>query len=260
METEKGFAVITGATSGIGKSFAALLASEGYPLILIGRNETMLFKMMEPLKKASGKRVLCLTGNLTSTAAVKRLGMQLKKYDISLFVNNAGFGTYGPFLAQNMDEVEEMIKVNISSLTRLSHMILTKMKKQGCGRIINISSLASYMPNPNGAPYAATKAYVRSFSEALHQELKGSGITVTTLCPGPTNTGFGERSGMGKSRSFRRLMTADAVAAAGYRGALAGKRVVIVGKLNKIAAMLAYYAPRKLVLATVQWALSDRKF
>lgn len=260
MKTEKGFAVITGATSGIGKSFAALLAAEGYPLILIGRNQTTLFKMMEPLKRVSGKRVLCLTGNLASTAAVKRLGMQLKKYDIALFVNNAGFGTYGPFLTQNMDEVEEMIKVNISSLTRFSHIILTKMKKQGYGRIINIASLASYMPNPNGAPYAATKAYVKSFSEALHQELKGSGITVTTLCPGPTATNFGDRSGMGKSRSFKRLMTADAVAVAGYRGALAGKRVVIAGKWNKIAAIIGCYAPRTFVLAAVRWALSDRHF
>lgn len=260
MNTEKGFAVITGATSGIGKSFAALLASEGYPLILIGRNEKMLFNMMEPLKKASGKRVLCLIGNLSSTAAVKRLGTQLKKYDISFFINNAGFGTYGPFLEQDIEEVEDMIKVNITSLTRFSHMILTKMKKQGYGRIINISSLASYMPNPNGAPYAATKAYVKSFSEALHQELKGSGVTVTTLCPGPTDTGFGERSGMGKSRSFKHLMTADAVAVAGYRGALAGKRTVIVGCFNKIAARVGYYAPRRLILLIVQWALSDKRF
>ena len=179
----KKFAVVTGANSGIGKSFAVLFAKRGYPVILIGRKTNVLEEMTKMISKISGEECIYLSGDFCIASQVRKVVEALKEYPIGFFVNNAGFGTYGPFLNQNKEMVEDMILVNVAALTRLSYAAIEQMTKQGYGHLINVASIASFMPNPYGSAYAATKAYVRSFSEALYQEVKKSPITVTTLCP-----------------------------------------------------------------------------
>ncbi len=255
----KKFAVVTGANSGIGKSFAVLFAKRGYPVILIGRKTNVLEEMTKMISKISGEECIYLSGDFCIASQVRKVVEALKEYPIGFFVNNAGFGTYGPFLNQNKEMVEDMILVNVAALTRLSYAAIEQMTKQGYGHLINVASVASFMPNPYGSAYAATKAYVRSFSEALYQEVKKSPITVTTLCPGPTRTNFGKRSGMGKSRSFVRMMSADKVAWQGYRAALAGKRCVVPGLLNKIVVTAVQILPKEMVLKAVMWALQERR-
>lgn len=255
----KKYAVVTGATSGIGKSFALLFAKKGYPLILVGRKLNVLEEMTKKLAKLSGQECIYLTGDLSKLEQVRQISESLAGYPIEFFVNNAGFGTYGPFLGQDKETVEEMLMVNVVALTRFSHDILTQMKKQGYGHLINVASIAAFMPNPNGSPYAATKAYVRSFSEGIYQELKDSPVTVTTLCPGPTKTNFGKRSGMGKSRSFARMMSANQVTGIGYQAAISGKRCVVTGRFNQILVAAAQFLPKELVLKAAMWALQDRK-
>lgn len=255
----KKYAVVTGATSGIGKSFAVLFARRKYPVILIGRKADVLEETTKMLSRISGKECIYLAGDLSNAGQVEKIAKALKKYPISFFVNNAGFGTYGPFLGQNEKQVEDMIAVNVAALTRLSHAVLGQMQKQRYGHLVNVASIAAFMPNPYGSTYAATKAYVRSFSEALYQEVKNSPVTVTILCPGPTKTNFGKRSGMGRSRFFVRMMSADKVAWKGYRAACLGKRCVVPGFLNKLSVALVQIFPKNIVLKVVMWALTPVK-
>jgi short-subunit dehydrogenase len=168
---------------------------------------------------------------------------------VDTLINNAGFGDFGDFASAGLPKNMEMIRLNISALTQLSHFALQGMKSKGFGRIMNVASTAAFMPGPGMAVYYASKAYVLSFSEALSRELKGSGITVTTLCPGPTDTGFATSAGLGKSLMHRMMPPATSmrVAKAGYKAMLKGKGVVIPGFMNKMSALTPRFAPRALV-------------
>jgi short-subunit dehydrogenase len=170
-----------------------------------------------------------------------------------ILVNNAGFGSLGPF--RNADLVTQlgMVQVNIASLTHLTRLFLPGMVDRRSGRILNVASTASFQPGPLMAVYFATKAYVLSFSEALAEELRGSGVTVTALCPGATPTGFQKRAGMESAPIGGRMVTGDvvAMARAGYRGVMKGKRIVIPGIFNRVGAFLPRLFPRRLATAVV---------
>ena len=169
---------------------------------------------------------------------------------MDVLINNAGFGAYGAFAESNLERDLEMIQVNISALTSLTRLVLPGMLERRRGRIMNVASTAGFQPGPLMAVYYATKAYVIMFSEAIANELKGTGVTVTCLCPGATATQFAARANMEQSRLFKlgAMRSAD-VAQAGYKGMMAGKTLVIPGLLNKTLAFSVRFSPRKLVTA-----------
>jgi short-subunit dehydrogenase len=164
-------------------------------------------------------------------------------------VNNAGFGDFGDFSKADLSKNMEMIRLNIGALTQLTHAIMQQMLGSGKGRIMNVASTAAFLPGPGMAVYYASKAYVLSFSEALARELKGSGVTVTTLCPGPTDTSFAIAAGLGKSLMHRMLPPAASaeVAKAGYKAMMKGKTIEIPGFMNKLTAITPRLTPRSIV-------------
>ena len=170
---------------------------------------------------------------------------------VDVLVNDAGFGVYGPFSQTDGAKELEMIQVNISALTHLTKLFLPAMLERRCGRILNVASTAAFQPGPLMAVYYASKAYVLSFSEALANELAGTGVTVTALCPGPTDTEFQKQAGLEKTRLFSNPFVRDArsVARAGYEGMLSGKRIVIPGVANRLLAQSVRFAPRRFVTA-----------
>lgn len=188
-------ALITGASSGIGEEFAHQLAPRSRQLVLVARRRTRLLDLARTLRAANpGLEVHVFEANFADDASLDALVSGLARQGLvpDLLVNNAGLGDYGEFVTSNWERVEEMLKVNIRALTRLSHSVLPAMKELGGGGILNVSSLASCLPIPDFAVYAATKAYVTSFSEALRLEVKGYGVKVMAMCPGPVPTEFGQ--------------------------------------------------------------------
>jgi len=227
-------ALITGASGGIGEEFAKLLAEKGCDLVLVARNAEKLRKLADGW---SNVRVEVLPIDLATPAAPDQVMsfLEAKGIDVDVLVNNAGYGTFGLFAESDLALELGQIQLNVATLTHLTRRVLTGMIGRGRGRILNVASTAAFQPGPLMAVYYATKAYVLSFSEALANELKGTGVTVTCLCPGPTRTGFLERAKMREPKGFLQ-MEAAAVARRGYRGMLKGKRLVIPGVLNKLLA------------------------
>lgn len=236
-------ALITGASSGFGYEFVKLFAKDDYNLILVARN---IEKLEEIKRKVSGVEVTVIQKDLTLPGAVKQLYGEIKEkgWNIDVLVNNAGFGLLGEFDKLDVDRQINMIQLNVSALTELTHYALQEMKERRSGKILNVASTAAFQPGPLMAVYYATKAYVLSFSEALVGELKGTGITVTTLCPGASKTNFGKVASVEKTKMFSRAMEADIVAQLGYNALLKGKGVIITGALNKIGAYSAKFLPR----------------
>jgi len=247
----KTYTLITGASGGIGQDLAMLAAADGKNLVLVARSAEKLNELAELIRKNNKSEVIPISVDLSDEAGVKRLISEISAKDIQIdmLINNAGFGNFGDFakadLAKNMD----MIRLNISALTQLTHFALQGMLKNGRSRIMNVASTAAFMPGPGMAVYYASKAYVLSFSEALTRELKGSGITVTTLCPGPTDTGFASTAGLGKSLMHRMIPPATSiqVAKAGYKAMMKGKAIEIPGFVNKLSAMTPRFSPRSMV-------------
>jgi short-subunit dehydrogenase len=254
-------ALITGASGGIGYEFAKLFARDRVGLVLVARNEAKLAAVAPELRALGAPRVEVIALDLASADAVPPLLQELstRRLEIDVLVNNAGYGQSGSFAAT--DEATElgMIQLNIGALTALTKGVLPGMLARGRGRILNVASTAGFQPGPFVAVYSATKAYVVSFSEALAEELAGSGITVTTLCPGPTATGFAARASMQQSRLFRpgMTMTAAAVAAVGYSGLKRGRRLVVPGLLNKIQLQSLRISPRRLVVKIARALVSS---
>ncbi len=198
-------ALVTGASAGIGAEFARQLAPSCRVLVLVARRAERLVELAGELEKIHpGLRVMPLEADLTDPAArLQAVGHMLSKGLVpDLLVNNAGMGDYGEFSTSDWMKVEAMLRLNIEALTHLTHALLPSMIEQGGGAILNVSSLASLVPIPDFAVYAATKAYVTSFSEALRIELREHGIRVTALCPGPVHTEFGEIAGRGPGTDF----------------------------------------------------------
>lgn len=248
----RSLAVVTGASHGIGRELARLLAADGYELVLVGRDEGALRAVSEALGAAeAGSAPLVFPLDLARPGATTDLYAKLggRARSIEVLVNNAGVGTFGPFADTPADRTFDMLRLNVEALTALTRLVLPSMIARRSGRILNVASTAAFQPGPFMAVYYASKAYVLSLSEALHEELRGTGVTVTCLCPGPTRTEFHARAGMSSSRLMNNLpfMTADAVALAGYRALRRGRPLVVPGLANRMGAWATRIAPRALL-------------
>lgn len=248
----KSWALVTGASSGIGAEFARLLAAQGYPLLLSARRADRLEALAEELRASHQTEVRLLVADLSVPGAAEALWAEVEQLGlpISVLVNNAGFGDHGPFAESEWERMQAMIQLNITALTALTRFALPAMRSRRQGHILNVASVAAFQPGPGMAVYFATKAYVLSFTEALWSELQGTGVVATTLCPGPTESEFFDAARMGdKSMARRKLPTSREVAALGLRALFAGKRTVIHGVGNWILAASNRLAPRGAVLA-----------
>ncbi|MBO4390645.1 MAG: SDR family oxidoreductase [Lachnospiraceae bacterium] len=248
-------ALVTGASSGFGLEFARLLARDGYDLVLVARNKEKLVRLKKRIEHYFKVKVYVLAQDLSEEDAVNKVREFTEKegLEIEILINNAGFGDYGPFALSDYQKQTEMIDLNVRALTQLTHAYLMSMITRGSGRILNVASIASFEPGPMMSVYYATKAYVLSFSQAISRELKGTGVTCTALCPGPTDTGFAKLAEIPDSRmseAFRMYKPRD-VAREGYRGMMKGKTVVVPGAALKATATAAKVLPSKLVTEVV---------
>jgi short-subunit dehydrogenase len=239
--------LITGASSGIGLELAKLFARDGYRLYISARQSDRLDAAAALLRSLARQNVESLPDDLADPAAPKRLADALKDRGViaDVLVNNAGFGTHGPFARSDESDQLQMLTVNIVALTHLARLLIPAMVARGSGRILNVASTAAFQPGPYMAVYYASKAYVTSFSQAIGYELRGTGVTVTALCPGPTTTDFQRRAGVENSPLFQNnTMTAEEVARLGYVAMQRGKPIAITGAKNNLLALAVKFAPR----------------
>ncbi len=242
----KKLAVVTGASSGIGLSFANILASKGYNLIIVARDTKALDMLAHKLKSEHNTDVQVISADLSIEGSANALWSKIESQNIDVLVNNAGFGDLTDVVDADPSKLESMIALNITALTRLSQMAAISMKKRGAGSIVNLASVLSFFPSPHGAVYGATKAYVLSFSEALSEELRGTGVYVTALCPGATKTNFATQANMEHTDIMKgKLPTGDDVARYGYEAMLKHKVVAVHGlRTNVIAHVATRLLPR----------------
>lgn len=256
MANRRPAALVTGASSGIGLELARLLAADGHDLVLVARDAARLEKIAGHLAAAHRIECAVVARDLADPEGPEDVLREIarRRTEVDVLINNAGFGVYGPFASTDLREELGMIRVNVSAVTALAKGVLPGMLDRGHGRILNVSSTAAFQPGPLMAVYYATKAYVLSFSEAIANELAGSGVTVTALCPGPTVTEFQKRAGVGETRLFRGPLVQDAaaVARAGYRGMLRGRRVVVPGVANRLLVQALRVTPRRLATAVTR--------
>ena len=253
-------ALITGASGGIGYELAKLFARDHHSLVLVARSADKLAQIASELQ-TRGVSVKTVALDLAEPPAPKFLFDQLQREGIAvdILINNAGFGALGKFAQMPDDQIFGQINLNITALTQLTKLFLPPMLARRTGRIMNVASTAGFQPGPLMAVYYATKAYVISFSEAIANELKDSGVTVTCFCPGATHTGFAKRAGNDKSRLFKQLgaMNADKVALDGYRALMEGRTLAISGLHNWLVAQSTRLGPRKMVTAISRWVSED---
>jgi hypothetical protein len=245
--------LITGASSGIGAALARVFAAHGHELALVARRQDRLDALADEIAAAGRSRPTVLAADLERRDAASVIAAELsaKTMEPAVVVNNAGFGLSGAAAAVSRDEQLAMIDVNVRALTELSLMFVDSLARYR-GGILNVASVAAFLPGPGMAVYYASKAYVLSFSEALHRELSDRGVRVTTLCPGPVPTEFQARSGMQLNAAARALeLSAERVAQIGYDGFMRGKRVVVAGINNRIAVSLMRLVPNGLLLRLV---------
>lgn len=244
-----GLALITGGSSGIGFELAKLFARDSHSLILVARCREKLAEAAEKLR-AEGGSVRWLAADLSSREGCGEVQSILLGQAPDYLINNAGFGRVGHFARTDLELELRMIGLHVCSTTSLTKAILPAMLERGRGRIMNVASVAAFQPGPFTAVYYASKSYVVSFSQALSEELRGTGVTVTALCPGRTETEFAKSARLAPAGLLRYLtpMSAGSVAAAGYRAMMAGKRVVVPGAVNKIVAQAVRIAPGFLTL------------
>ena len=241
---ERKRALVTGASAGIGEEFARQLAKLDYDVVIVARRLDRLNKLASELKEG-GADAEVIEADLSRPEGVAAVVERLEKGDIGLLVNNAGFGTNGDFSQLPVDRELMEIDLNIRALTQLSNAGWGPMKQSGAGAIINVASVGAYQPVPYMSTYAATKAYVLSFSEGLHEEAKEYGVTVTCLCPGATRTEFQEVAGVGEEGIPGFLwMSAEAVVKTALRAAKSGSAITTPGLLNKFTANLPRFTPR----------------
>ncbi|MDF5706837.1 MAG: SDR family oxidoreductase [Nostoc sp. S4] len=249
-------ALITGAASGIGYQLACLFAADNYNLVLVDKNGIKLAEIAEKFQLKYGNFVKDIVKDLSRSTSPEEIFTELQQANIKVdvLVNNAGFGTYGLFNQTDLTAELEMLQVNLVCLTHLTKLFLKDMVNQGEGKILNVASAAAFQPGPLMAVYFATKAYILSFSEAIANELEGTGVTVTVLCPGSTESAFHQRTGMADSKMLKgkRMMDAQTVAEIGYRGLMKGKIIVIPGFINKLLAKIVRFVPRKMVTKIVR--------
>lgn len=254
-----GTVLVTGGSRGIGFELARRFAADGHPLALVARDEAALAEAGEELEAAGAPAVETLSVDLAVDGAAERVWKELADADppVDVVVNNAGFGTHGPFHDSEPDAQAAMVRVMVESLTVLSRRFLDGMRERDRGGILNVASTAAFQPGPGQAVYFASKAYVVSLTRAVAHELRDTSLRVSVLCPGPTDTAFMERADMEETRLGGRgavpLASPGRVAEAGYRGWKNGERVVVPGLANRLGALGARLAPDALTMRIVEW-------
>ncbi len=246
--------LITGASSGIGLEFARLFAAKGFHLVLVARSAEKLAAIRDNLVRKHQIDVELIAQDLAEVNAAGKLvdDMAGRNLTIDILVNNAGFGELGRVVDLPVERQIDMIRLNVVTVTHLARLLLPAMLERRSGGIINVASTAAFQPGPNMAVYYATKAYVLSLAEALHEEVLGSGVVVTCLAPGPTRTDFGDQSGMTELKMFRNnTMDAAVVARAGFEAFHRRKALVIPGFKNRIMAFVTRFLPRFVVRKAV---------
>lgn len=238
----KPVALVTGASAGIGEEFAKQLAGRGHDLVLVARDRARLEALAKRLEADYGAQCEVLPADLTKTDELARV--EARAQSVDLLVNNAGYGTFGNFAELDVDTEVREVQLNVIALMRLTHAAAGPMAERGRGGILNVSSLAGNQPGPLNATYGATKAFVTSFTEAVHEELKGTGVAVTALCPGFTHTEFQERANA-PANDVPKFMWQEApeVAQAGLDGVAKNRAVVIPGAVNKMLGNIAAVTP-----------------
>lgn len=252
----KKIALITGASTGIGKEFAHIHAEKGGDLIIVARSKDKLDALKTELEEKHKVKVMVISKDLGNAQAPKEIYDEVKKagIEVNYLINNAGFGGLGKFHERELETDLAMINLNIVALTALTGLFLPDFVKRNEGKIMNVSSTASLMPGPLQAVYFATKAYVTSFSNAIAEELHDTKITVTNLMPGATETEFGRVSGMDKTDMFKKTASSRSVAEDGYNGMLKGKLDVISGLTfsQKLLTSLIPVTPKKIILKQIR--------
>jgi len=247
--------LITGASSGIGAALAREFARHGHPLLLVARREDELNSLADQIAAAGHARPTVISADLGTPAGIAQFAdaVRARGLDVSILVNNAGFGLLGEAAALDLTRQLAIIDLNNRALTELTLRFLDGIVRHK-GGILNVASIAGFLPGPGMAVYHASKAYTVSLTEALHAELKADGVKVCALCPGPVPTGFFHRAGMPRDYFPRFLARpADRVAREGYEGFMGGHRIVVPGTANRIVTLLPRLVPRALVLAVVAW-------
>lgn len=247
MKSGRETALVTGASSGLGLEFARLCAMDGYDLLLVARNEGKLYQVKNELENTYGVQVFVSACDLSrKDAACDVYDYALEhELQVSVLINNAGFGDAGRFYQRDWQRQYAMVQLNITAMMQLTHCFLHPMIQKGRGKILNLSSAAAFCAGPYMSVYYASKEFVRSFSEAIAEEVKGTGVTVTAFCPGPTATGFEKNAGMGShSTMFRRAASPREVAEAGYAAMQKGKVLCCHGAFTKCMNLCARLVPR----------------
>jgi short-subunit dehydrogenase len=256
-----GTALVTGASGGIGLELVRLFARDGYHVVMVARSADKLREIGRELELRAGATTTIVPVDLGDPGTPPEILRRVEGegFAVDVLVNNAGLGSYGLFAETDTMNELNMIQVNVTALTQLTKLFLPGMLRRKRGAVLNVASTAAFQPGPLMAVYYATKAYVLSLSEALANELQGSGVTVTCLCPGPTHTGFQVAARMEQSRLLmgRKVMDAATVARVGYEGMRKGRTIVIPGLRNRLLAQSVRITPRKTVDAIV-WRMQER--
>ncbi len=255
--------LVTGASAGIGAEIARELARRGFGVTLAARREEKLRELADELSREHDVRAETISVDVSDVDARRKLKTELERrgLTVEILVNNAGYGSGGKFVRLDADSEAEMIRTNVEAVIALTGIFLPGMVERGRGAILNLASLIAFQPVPFQATYGASKAAVLSFTEAIHEELRGTGVTITAVCPGPVRTEFGEQGGFGgaddKIPGFMWLEP-DKVATDAVEGLADGERVVVPGALNQLAAYAGHYMPRGMLLPTVRrvWPVS----
>jgi short-subunit dehydrogenase len=261
--TSRPVALVTGASSGIGSDLARELARDGHDLILVARRTSPMLELAEELARHGAKSEV-IAADLAAQGAAGALvdEVRARGLTVDVLVNNAGFGDAALFHQAEPAKISEMLRLNVVALTELTRLVVAEMVARGRGRVMLVASTAAFQPGPGMAVYCATKAYVLSLGEAVAYELRGTGVTVTTLCPGPTRTGFAAAANAESNALFSKggaaVMSAAAVARDGYRALKRGATVVVPGVLNKIGAVSGRFAPRAVSLPLARAMMAKR--
>jgi short-subunit dehydrogenase len=241
-------ALITGASTGIGKELAFICAADGYDVVLVARSEAALRSVGVEVERSTGRNARVIALDLTDAEAPARLVLAVADVlaDVEILINNAGFGLLGEFAELDTLEQVSMVQLNVTALTHVTRLFAPALIARKKGFVLNVASTAAFLPGPSMAVYFATKAYVLSLSSALHEELRPKGVVVTALCPGATRTAFQARAGMEESKlAAANAMDARTVAEIGYRALKAGRAVAVAGRQNALMALLTRFAPRQ---------------
>lgn len=243
------YVLITGTTSGLGREFARIFAQNGYNIVAVARNEVLLQQQKQELECQFGVEMVYIVKDLSTENSAQEVydEIKYKGINIDILINNAGFGSFGRYVDVDWQRQKGLASVNMLAVMQLSYLFGKDMDRRGKGKIVNIASIASFQAGPYMAMYYASKAFVRSFSEALHEEMKSSGVSVTAICPGPVATNFERNAHMINSAMFTRLRvyTPEVVAAKSYCAIMNNKAVYVVGWPNKLLVFLTRFCSLK---------------